>query len=209
MRENLFLEAMNFRHACKLFDEDRKIPKEDFNYILECGRLSPSSFGMEHWRFLVITNQDLKEKLRPYCWNQPQITTCSHLVVIKAIKKDLLPNSDYVKNMFSRRGLPEEMVNNYLKVYENFMQDKLDDEKLFCWSSKQCYIAAANMMSGAAFIKIDSCPIEGFEKDKVEEILNIDKEKEEAALILTFGYRVKPAPEKKRMKLDEITEWIE
>jgi Nitroreductase len=66
------LEAFHERHACKLFDDKKKIPKEDFDFLLEIGRLSPSSFGMEHWKFLVITSQDLKEKLRPVCWNQPQ-----------------------------------------------------------------------------------------------------------------------------------------
>ncbi len=207
MVKNQFLEAMNFRHACKIFDENRKIPKDDFNYILECARLSPSSFGMEHWRLLVITNDKLKKRLKPYCWNQPQITTCSHLVVIKAIKKDLFPNSDYVKKIFFRRDLPKEKILNYLKVYENFMQDKLNSKELFCWSSKQCYIAAANMMTGAAFIKVDSCPIEGFEKEMVEEILEIDKEKEEVSLLIAFGYRVNKAPQKKRLSLDEIVEW--
>jgi len=209
MRSDAFMDAMYFRHACKVFDETKKIPKEDFEYILECGRLSSSSFGMEQWRFLVITNQELKEKLRPFCWNQPQITTCSHLLVIKGIKEELKPNSEYVKKMLSRRDLPKERIEGYLKRYENFMQDKLDDEKLFCWSAKQCYIAAANMMMGAAYIGIDSCAIEGFEKDKVEELLNIDKKAEEIALMITFGYRIKPAPKKIRLKLDEIVEWID
>jgi len=80
------LKAFHERHACKLFDDKKKIPKEDFDFLLEIGRLSPSSFGMEHWKFLVITSQDLKEKLRPVCWNQPQITTCSHLVAYLAKK---------------------------------------------------------------------------------------------------------------------------
>jgi len=208
MKKEEFLEMMNFRHACKIFDENRKIPKEDFEYILECGRLSSSSFGMEQWRFLVITNRDLKERLKPLCWNQKQITTCSHLVVIKAIKEVLKPGSEYVKNMLGRRKLPKEKIEAYIKRYSEFMQDKLDDEKLYCWSAKQCYIAAANMVNSAAYIGIDSCMIEGFEKDKVEELLNIDKKAEEIALILTFGYRIKPAPNKVRLKLEEIVEWI-
>lgn len=209
MRKEDFLKMMHFRHACKIFDENRKIPKEDFDFILECGRLSPSSFGMEHWRFLVITNQDLKEKLRPLCWNQKQLTTCSHIVVIKAQKEILKPNSEYVVKMFSRRDLPKEKIDAYLKRYEDFMQDKLNDKDLFCWSAKQCYIAAANMVDAAAFIGIDSCMIEGFEKERVEKLLDIDTKKEEIALLITFGYRVKPAPEKKRLSIDEITEWIE
>ena len=67
--EKTFMEAMDFRHACKIFDETKKVSCEDMNYILEAGRKSPSSFGMEPWKFLVITNEDLKEKLKPVCWN--------------------------------------------------------------------------------------------------------------------------------------------
>jgi len=79
-----FEESLNFRHACKIFDENKKISAEDMKYILEAGRKSPSSFGMEAWKFLVITNQELKAKLRPACWDQVQITSCSHLVVVLA-----------------------------------------------------------------------------------------------------------------------------
>ncbi|WP_200762915.1 NAD(P)H-dependent oxidoreductase [Nitrosophilus alvini] len=203
-----FLKAMYFRHACKVFDETKKIPKDDFEYILECGRLSPSSFGMEHWRFLVITDENLKKRLKPVCWNQAQITTCSHLVVIKAQKEILKPDSDYVRKMFERRGLPEDMTKAYIQKYTEFMQEKKDEEKLFCWSAKQCYIALANMMTGAAFIGIDSCPIEGFEKEKVENILNIDTKKEEVAVLSAFGYRVQPQPKKVRLSLSEIVEYL-
>ena len=79
-----FLKIMNFRHACKIFDESKKISDDDMHHILEVARTSPSSFGMEAWKFLVITNDTLREELKPFCWNQPQITTCSHLVVVLA-----------------------------------------------------------------------------------------------------------------------------
>ncbi len=85
MKED-FIKAMNFRHACKVFDESKKISDEDIHYILEAGRKSPSSFGMEAWKFLVITNEELRAKLRPLCWDQVQITSCSHLVVVLAGK---------------------------------------------------------------------------------------------------------------------------
>jgi len=209
MKKDEFLKMMHFRHACKIFDEKRKISKEDFDFILEAARLSPSSFGMEPWRFLVITNDRLKSELKPLCWDQKQLTTSSHVVVIKAQKEILKPNSEYVVKMLSRRELPKEKILAYLKRYEDFMQDKIDDEKLFCWSAKQCYIAAANMVDAAAFIGIDSCMIEGFEKEKVEKLLKIDTKKEEIALIITFGYRIKPAPTKKRLSIDEIVQWID
>ncbi len=89
--EKTFSEAMDFRHACKIFDETKKINEQDLNFILEAGRKSPSSFGMEPWKFLVITNEELKAKIRPFCWDQIQITSCSHLIIILAAIEDVKP----------------------------------------------------------------------------------------------------------------------
>ncbi|WP_236579117.1 NAD(P)H-dependent oxidoreductase [Hydrogenimonas urashimensis] len=176
--EEIFMEAMRARHACKMFDEKRKIPKESLQTILEFGRLSPSSFGMEPWRFLVVRDQGLKETLRPLCWNQPQITTCSDLVIIKTILSPLTPGSDYSRKMLSRRDLPEQKIRAYFERYDKFVTEKMAKEGLFAWASRQCYIAAANMMTGAAAMGIDSCAIEGFEKEKVEAVLQMDVAKE-------------------------------
>ena len=204
-----FLEVMQFRHACKVFDESKKVADEQIRSILEVARLSPSSFGQEAWKFLVITNQELKEKLRPVCWNQPQITSCSHLVVVLAGLESLKPESGEVKKRFLRRNLPQEALEKYLSVYENHLQDVLSsDEKLYEWSARQTYLAAANMMTYAATLKIDSCPIEGFEKSKVEEILGVDTTKFQVALLLPFGYRVNEQPLKIRRDFDEVVEFI-
>ena len=93
LQNNDFSNAMAFRHACKVFDESKKVSDEDMRFILEVGRTSPSSFGMEGWKFLVITNEALKAKLRPSCWDQVQITSCSHLVVVLAAIDALKPES--------------------------------------------------------------------------------------------------------------------
>ncbi len=118
MQKEQFLEAMNFRHACKVFDENKKIESEDLDFILEVGRLSPSSFGMEPWKFLVVQNQDLKEKLRPLCWDQVQITSCSDLVVVLAKIDPLRPFGDYVGQMFARRGLSQEHFDKYVNSFK-------------------------------------------------------------------------------------------
>ncbi|MDD5203727.1 MAG: nitroreductase family protein, partial [Sulfurimonas sp.] len=116
-----FLEAMDFRHACKVFDKEKKISDEDIRFILECARKSPSSFGMEAWKFLVITNQELKEKLQPFCWNQVQITTCSHLVVILAGIDSVKPASTLPKKRFQRRNMPQEKLDFYLDLYASHL----------------------------------------------------------------------------------------
>ena len=106
--EKTFEESLGFRHACKIFDENKKISNEDINYILEAARRSPSSFGMEAWKFLVITNEALKAKLRPVCWDQVQITSCSHLVIVLAGIESVKPESGIPKKRFARRDMPQE-----------------------------------------------------------------------------------------------------
>jgi len=207
--QNDFTKAMEFRHACKVFDTSKKISDKDIRYILDMGILSPSSFGMEPWKFLVITNQELKERLKPLCWNQAQITSCSHLVVILAKIADIKPNSPEVTKKFQRRGLSKEMTQAYIQKYTEFLSPIVnDDNKLFAWSTKQTYIALSNMMSAAAFIGIDSCPIEGFERDNVENLLDIDTTKYRVSVLLPFGYRLNPQPKHLRDSFEDVVEFI-
>ena len=207
--QNEFIKAMEFRHACKIFDETKKISEEDMRLILEMGQKSPSSFGMEAWKFLVITNEDLKARLRPACWNQVQVTSCSHLVIILAGIESVKPQSGAPKARFQRRDMPQEKLDFYLDLYASHLEKTLSsDENIYAWTAKQSYIAAANMMTGAAYIGIDSCPIEGFDKKAVEEILELDTTKYQLAMVLPFGYRVNEEPKQLRLPLEEIIEYI-
>ena len=159
--EKTFMEAMDFRHACKIFDETKKVSCEDMNYILEAGRKSPSSFGMEPWKFLVITNEELKAELRPVCWDQPQITTCSHLVIILAAIDSVKPESGEVERKFKRREMPQEKLDFYMGLYSSHLANTLSsNENIYSWTAKQTYIAMGNMMTAAAIKGVDSCPIE-------------------------------------------------
>ncbi len=186
----LFHQAMSFRHACKQFNPDKKIPANDFKQILEFGRLSPSSFGMEPWKFLVIETPAIREKLREACWGQAQITESSHIIVILAKTSAVKPDTDYVKELFKRRNLSTEATEMYLEKYATHHQKEINPVmSTYAWSSKQCYIALANMMTGAASLQIDSCPIEGFSKTQVEKVLNINTQQYEVAVLVTFGYR--------------------
>ena len=204
-----FEEAMNFRHACKIFDDTKKISDEDIRYILEAGRKSPSSFGMEAWKFLVITNEELKAKLRVACWNQVQVTSCSHLVIVLAGIDSVKVESGLVKKRFSRREMPQETLDFYMNLYSTHLEKTLStDENIYAWTSKQTYIAVGNMMSAAATLGMDSCPIEGFEKDNVEEILGLDKSKYQLSLVLPFGYRIDEQSSQLRLNFDEVIEFI-
>ena len=206
--ENKFMDAMNFRHACKIFDETKKISDEDMRVILEYGRKSPSSFGMEAWKFVVITNEELKAKLRPACWDQVQVTSCSHLVIVLAGIDSVKVESGEVEKRFARREMPKESLDMYMGLYASHLEKTLSsDENIYCWTAKQSYIASANMMTGAAYMGIDSCPIEGFEKEKVEDILELDTTKFQVAMVLPFGYRLNPQPEQLRLPFDQVVEF--
>lgn len=207
--ENKFSKAMAFRHACKAFNKSKKISDVDISFILEAGRTSPSSFGIEPWKFLVITNDELKRKLRPYCWDQEQITSSSHLVLLLSHIEAAKVESGIPKQRFKRYGLEGEKLEGLINIYANHLKDTLiSDENIHHWTSKQVYIASANMMTAAAYIGIDSCAIEGYEKQKVEEILNLDTTKYQLAMILPFGYRLNEQRQQHRLNFDEIVEFI-
>ncbi len=207
--QNDFSKAMDFRHACKIFDENRKINDEAMHYILEAGRKSPSSFGMEAWKFLVITNEELKAKLRPFCWNQIQITSCSHLVVILAGIHSAKVESGEVEKRFRRRQMPQESLDFYMDIYAKHLEKTLSsDENIYAWTAKQSYIALGNMMTAAAFIGIDSCPIEGFEKENVENVLGLDTSKYQVAAFVPFGYRINEQPTQLRLPFEQVVEFI-
>ncbi|MEE9351911.1 MAG: NAD(P)H-dependent oxidoreductase [Thiotrichaceae bacterium] len=204
-----FLKAMQFRHACKKFDSDKKIDEGDFSKILEFGRISPSSFGMEQWKFLVVQTPEKRASLQEACWGQPQVVESSHVVIILAKVEDVKPGTGYVKEMFERRNLPEDAFNLYLEKYESYFKTEIDPYmNTFAWSSKQCYLALANMMTGAASLRIDSCPIEGFSREAVDTLLKLDTNELQTAVIVTFGYRAGEQTPCFRQDKDQVIDYI-
>ena len=203
-----YLEILKFRHACKIFDESKKIGAGEFDFILEAGRLSPSSTGLEQWDFLVVQNKELREKIKAVSWNQVQITSCSHLVVILAKIKEVKVGSSYIDKMIARRAdknIEAIAARQKFFLLSNF---KNDDELTFQWSHEQCMIAATNMMNAAASLGIDSCPMEGFERHALNEILGLDESEQRVAIVVPFGYRLNPQPEKLRRQRSEVVNWI-
>jgi nitroreductase len=208
-KKSLYNEMQDFRHACKLFDSEKKIAQEDIEFILESARKSPSSFGMEGWKFLVIQNQELKEQLRPLCWNQPQITTASHIVVILSAIENLKVKSGVVKERFLRRNLPEEQTNLYVEKYASHLSEQMhDDAKLYEWSTRQTYIALSNILNSASCIGIDSCAIEGLEKENIEKLLDIDTTKFQLSVIIALGYKTNPQTPQLRLNFNDVVEWL-
>ena len=202
-----FLEAMAFRHACKQFNAEKHIPAEQFESILEVARTSPSSFGMEPWRLIVVRDEKLRKALKSSCWNQGQITEASELVIFTTDNDIVRSDSPYVRKMFERRGMPSEAVDMYMGVYKNYLEPiECDEVLLENWTAKQCYIPLANMMTYAATLEIDSCPIEGFDKEEVEAVLDLDYGRS-VAVICAFGYRVNPQSAQIRLPINTIVEY--
>ncbi|MGZ4959457.1 MAG: NAD(P)H-dependent oxidoreductase [Methylomonas sp.] len=214
------LDAFRFRHACKEFDASRKICDEDFAFILETARLSPSSFGIEPWKFLVVQNPELREKLKVHAWGgQKQLPTASHVIVTLVRKSFFMRyDSDFVRQfMRNVQKFPEEAAAARTGILEKFQRHDfklLDSERAMNdWSTKQTYLPMANMMTAAALIGIDSCPIEGFERASLEQVLAeemaIDLERWCLSYLLAFGYRKgEPARAKTRQEMDAVVEWF-
>ena len=212
-------DLLHFRHACKEFDPLKKISDDDFDSILQAGRLSPTSFGIEPWKFLVIQNEEIREKIRNNSWGaKKQLPTCSHYVILLARKSHYMHyDADYVVDyMRNVQKSPEDVIPNRLRIYKEFQESDFDlannDRALFDWASKQTYIALANMMTIAAILGIDSCPIEGFNRETMEHILRedlkVDTEKFGLSVMVAFGYRINPVRPKVRLDEKEVIEWV-
>ncbi len=214
------MEAWQFRHACKTFDPSYNIAEKDFHTILEAGRLSPSSFGFEPWQFLVIQNRALREELKTHCWGaQGQILSCSHFLIMLARKGIAMnPYGEYVRHiMRDVQLLSDDVAEQRAQFFTKFIESDLayagNDRAKFEWAARQCYIALGNMMTTAALLGIDSCPIEGFVKGEVEVLLSgkdlLDMENMGVACMVAFGKREHaPKHEKTRRALDDVVQWV-
>ena len=189
-----------FRHATTVFDDTKVIPDDIMSEILTSGQLSPSSFGLEPWRFIVLKNKKKQKEMEPMCYNQPQISTASHIVILVG-RTDFRENDSYITECIDRYSENKEKMEKTIRTFFTYTKDVKN------WASHQCYIAGTNMMTVGAIKEVDSCPMAGFIPDKVGEFLNL-KESEFPALIIPFGYRAKEPRDKVRWDLNKITEYI-
>ncbi|MEC3877241.1 NAD(P)H-dependent oxidoreductase [Chryseobacterium salviniae] len=183
-----YLEALSRRYSVKKFNTEI-IPRETLHNILESGKLSASSLGLQPYKILIVESKEMKEKLIPAFYNPSQVSTCSHLIVI--ISKKILDESyinGYFRHISEVRETPEEKLDLFRKSISQHINQKTHDE-IFNWAEKQSYIVLANMMYAAAMENIDTCPMEGFRQDLIEEILEINPDSEKATVALALGYR--------------------
>lgn len=185
------IDYYNWRYATKEFNSEKKITNSDLEIIKESIRLSPSSYGLQLFKVFIIESQKLKDKLRKVSFNQSQISDASHLFVFCNYTKVLEKDIDlYIQN----KSLIQQMPITKNEGYGVFLKKnilKKETEETSIWTNNQVYIALANLMTTCASLKIDSCPIEGFEASKYNEILNINERNMNAAVVCAVGYRSK------------------
>ena len=184
-----FIENQKWRYATKKFDAAKKVAETDLETLKEAIQLSTSSYGLQLYKVFIIENPEIRAKLMPVSWGQSQIVEASHLLVFANIV-DVKENhiDSYVQNIANTRGLSVED----LKGYSDFMKSKivsLPVEQKSVWTSKQTYLALANLMNAAAELKIDVTPMEGFEPEKYNEILGFNELGLNASLVAAVGYR--------------------
>jgi nitroreductase len=182
-----YLEALSRRYSVKKFNKEI-IPQETLQNILESGKLSASSLGLQPYKIVVVESETMKQKLIPAFYNPSQISTCSHLIVIiskKTVEENYL--NGYFRHISEVRETPLETLDPFRNSIDQHIQKNKDD--IFNWAEKQSYIVLANLMYAAAIENIDTCPMEGFRQDVIEEILEINPETEKATVTLALGYR--------------------
>ena len=212
------LDAYQFRHACKAYDPARKISDDDFRFILETGRLSPSSFGLEPWRFVVVQEPHTRALIRDMAWGaREKVMECSHFVVILARQPAMLsPDGDYLPRFMREvQHLPEEAVQMRLRFFRNFSEKDFElaghPRAFYDWACKQTYIALGNMLTAAAMIGVDSTAIEGFPLEAMNSALAgrglYDPAQFKLSVMAAFGYRLNAPQPKTRQRLQDVVQW--
>jgi len=184
-----FINNQNFRYATKIFDANKKVSTENLELIKQAIQLSVSSYGLQPYKVYIITEHNLREKLLPASRNQRQITEASHLFIFcNYTKIEPIEIDKFIDYTVKTRQLQPNEMNGYSKFMKTKIAEKSTDEQ-FYWTKHQTYIALANLLSVCAELKIDSCPMEGFEPKQYNEILGLTEKGLNASIIATIGYR--------------------
>ncbi len=182
------IERLEWRYAAKKMNGN-VVPQEKVDRIIEAARLAPTSSGLQPFEILVITNPEVKEKIKTIAWNQPQITDCSHLLVFAAWDTY---TAERINEMFDLtneiRGFKNEGWENYRQMLLNSYPQRSAEEN-FTHAAKQAYIGFAMSIAAAAFEEVDATPIEGFDPKALDEILDLQSVHLKSVVLLPIGYR--------------------
>ena len=185
------IENLKWRYATKKMDASKKVSQQNIDYIKEAVQLSASSYGLQPYTVIEIENPALREELKPFSWNQAQITDASHLFVfcnkVEVMTKDV---DELIQLKAETNGIPIDKISGYGDFIKGKLKEKSEIE-MFHWTEKQTYIALSNAMNACAELQIDCTPMEGFESDKYNEKLGLTEKGLNACVVLAIGYRDK------------------
>lgn len=182
--------ALSWRYATKRFDASRRISEKDWSTLEQCLRMSPSSFGLQPWHFVVVKDPETRKRLQPHSWNQPQIVEASHLVVLAARRSiDERFVDSHLSNIANTRGVAVETLAPYRQLIVTFVEELTQRGEIEHWATRQVYLALGFLLSNAPLLGIDACPIEGLEPAMYDDILDLPSEGYATKVACALGYR--------------------
>ena len=183
------IDNLNWRYATKAFDPAKKVNSEELEVLKEAVRLSPSAYGLQLYKVLIVENKEIRTALREASWNQPQITDASHLFVFCNFTQDFNDHvDDYVQLIVEAQGVDKKQISPYGEFIKSQLNNNGTKQNQI-WAEKQTYLALSNLLAACAELKIDACPMEGFLNDAYNKILSLNKQGLNASVIATVGYR--------------------
>ena len=188
------IAALNWRYATKKFDPTRKLEPEKLSIIIESIRLTASSYGLQPYQVIVVSNDQLKSKLRLASFNQSQVEDCSHFIILAT---EMNVDEEYIGTFMNKVAQQRALDRDVLSPYEKYISGiitQLPDSDAQLWKEKQVYIALGNALIAAALLRVDSCAMEGFVKEEYDEILNLGKSGLKSCVALALGYRHEEDP---------------
>jgi nitroreductase len=184
-----FMKQLYWRYATKQFDPSKKISEQDLALLLESLRLSPSSFGLDPWKFLVITDPKKRAELKGMAWGQSQITDASHLIVLCAQRE---MNAEQIQAFVQRTGQTQGLPVENLKSLNDMITGSVarrSPAEVAAWNQNHVYIALGFLLSTAAYLGIDACPMEGFDAAAFDKALGLEAQGLHATVLAAIGYR--------------------
>jgi nitroreductase len=204
--------ALNWRYACKKFDPAKKIPADTWAALEQSLLLSPSSYGLQPWKFFVVETPSVREQLLPHSWGQRQVVDADKLVVL-AVKKDVgVADADrLIARTSAVRGIPAEALAGYHKIMAGSL-GRTPPAEVDVWMSRQVFIALGVFLTTAAMVGVDACPMEGFVPEKYDEVLGLGAKGYASRVVATAGYRAADdaygTAKKVRFELGEVVERV-